>query len=61
VHVVDLHLLIPLVLGGMHFESSLQINNLLEYNYVDLIGSIAPGRNFVLTLAASFSRVKKPD
>ncbi len=54
VHIVDLRLLVPFTLAGMNLESSLQVNNLFQYNYVDLIGSIAPSRNFILTLASSF-------
>ena len=53
-HVVDLRLVVPFALGGMNLETSLQVNNLLQYNYVDLVGSIAPIRNFILTLASTF-------
>jgi iron complex outermembrane receptor protein len=54
VHVVDLRLLVPFALAGMNLESSLQVNNIFQYNYVDLIGSIAPSRNFILTMNISF-------
>jgi outer membrane receptor for ferrienterochelin and colicins len=54
VHIVDLRLLVPFTLAGMNLESSLQINNIFQYNYVDLIGSIASPRNFILTMNISF-------
>jgi outer membrane receptor for ferrienterochelin and colicins len=53
-HIVDVRLVIPFILGGMNMQTSLQVNNLFQYNYVDLVGSIAPIRNFILTVGSSF-------
>jgi outer membrane receptor protein involved in Fe transport len=36
------------------FLISFQINNLLQYHYVDLIGSIAKTRHFILAIEATF-------
>lgn len=49
-HVVDFRISADFHLAGTPVSTSLQINNLLQYNYVDLVGSIAPIRQFVLTL-----------
>ena len=35
---------------GIPLNVRLNINNILQYNYVELIGNIAPPRSFVLTL-----------
>lgn len=50
IHVVDVRLSQSFKIGKIPLKTSFQINNLLQYNYIDLIGSIAPIRNFVLTL-----------
>ncbi len=50
VHVVDLRLATHFILGKMPLRMSFQINNLLHYNYVSLVGSLAPPRTFVVTL-----------
>lgn len=50
VHVVDLRLATHFILGKMPLRISFQINNLLRYNYVSLVGSLAPLRTFVVTL-----------
>ncbi|RMF56497.1 MAG: hypothetical protein D6748_13355 [Calditrichaeota bacterium] len=49
-HVLDLRFATQFLLGRLPFRISLQINNVLRYNYVDLVGSLAPLRNFVITL-----------
>ena len=48
-HVVDLRLESRFRWNAVPLRFSLQINNLLQYHYTDLIGSIAPIRNYVLT------------
>ncbi|MCZ6776832.1 MAG: hypothetical protein O7D34_10290 [Ignavibacteria bacterium] len=35
---------------GFPLSATFSINNILQYNYVELIGNIAPPRNMVLTL-----------
>jgi hypothetical protein len=49
-HIVDLRIARNFKVGAFKFGISIQANNVLQYNYVDVIGSIAPIRNFVLTL-----------
>lgn len=49
-HVLDLRLAADFKLAGLPFTGTLQMNNLLQYNYVDLVGSIGPITQFVLTL-----------
>jgi iron complex outermembrane receptor protein len=53
VHVVDLRISADLRFQETSLEVSLQLNNLFQYNYVDVIGTLAPVRNYVLTLKAS--------
>jgi outer membrane receptor for ferrienterochelin and colicins len=53
VHVVDVRISQQFNLGNFPLKTSFQINNLLQYNYIDLIGTIAPIRNFILTLETS--------
>ncbi len=50
IHVVDIRLSKDLLIGSTPLSLSLQLNNLLQYNYVDVVGTIAPIRNYVLTL-----------
>jgi iron complex outermembrane receptor protein len=50
-HILDLRLLYHFDLSNYPMKISLQVNNILQYHYVDLVGSIAPTREFVLTLA----------
>jgi len=52
VHVVDVQFLTNFRLGQLPCSTSLQINNLLRYNYVDLVGALAPLRHFILTFQA---------
>ncbi len=49
-YVVDTHLSSIFKFGDVPLRTSFHINNLLQYNYVELIGNIAPIRNFVLRL-----------
>lgn len=49
-HIVDIRFSRRFHMGQTPLTVSLQINNALQYNYVDLIGSIAPIRHFVLSL-----------
>ncbi len=49
-HIVDLRIARKFAIGAFQFGISIQANNVLQYNYVDVIGSIAPIRNFVLSL-----------
>jgi len=49
-HLVDLRIARRIDLDLLTLELSLQVNNLLQYNYVDVIGTIAPIRNYILTL-----------
>jgi iron complex outermembrane receptor protein len=48
-HIVDVHIAFDLE-SYVPGKISLQINNLLQYHYIDLVGSIAPIRNYLLTL-----------
>ncbi|HGY57103.1 MAG TPA: TonB-dependent receptor [Caldithrix abyssi] len=48
-HVVDVRLQSRFNWNKIPVRFSLQINNLLQYHYIDLIGSIAPIRNYVFT------------
>jgi iron complex outermembrane receptor protein len=49
-YVTDLHLRTDWIFAGLPLSSSFHVNNLFNYNYVELIGNIAPIRNFVLTV-----------
>jgi outer membrane receptor for ferrienterochelin and colicins len=53
-HIVDVRAAIPVQISRIPLLLTLQINNLLQYYYVDLIGSLAPLRNFTLTLETGF-------
>ncbi len=53
-HILDLRIIYSFSLSDYQLETSLQLNNLFQYHYVDLVGSIAPTRNFVLTLSGKF-------
>jgi outer membrane receptor protein involved in Fe transport len=52
-HVVDFRLQTGVHLSGVPLQLSLQVNNLLQYHYTDLIGAVAPTRHFILTLDMS--------
>jgi len=49
-YVVDLYIHSYLELMKLPMRLSFQINNLLQYHYVELIGNIAPIRNYTITL-----------
>jgi outer membrane cobalamin receptor len=52
---VDAHVLdVRLSADVFSYLASLQINNLLQYHYVDLLGSIAKTRHFILSLTKTF-------
>ena len=53
-HIVDLRINYSLSISGNPLTASFQINNLLQYHYLDLVGSIARTRNFMLTLSGQF-------
>jgi len=53
-HIVDLRIFAEFELSDKFISISLQVNNLLQYHYTDLIGSIAPIRNYVLTAGFRF-------
>jgi outer membrane receptor protein involved in Fe transport len=50
IYVADLRLGAVWSIAGLPMTSSLQINNLFQYYYVELIGNMAPTRNFVFTV-----------
>ncbi len=52
--VTDLHLNTDWRFTGLPLSSSFHVNNLFNYNYVELIGNIAPIRNFVLTMEGTW-------
>ncbi|MFC2088584.1 TonB-dependent receptor domain-containing protein [Calditrichota bacterium] len=52
-HILDFRVSSDFKISKRPLTLSLQINNLLQYNYIDLIGSIAPIRNFIFTLETS--------
>jgi len=53
-HIVDVRLSAKIQLSKLPLKTTFQINNLLQYHYVDLIGSVAPIRNFVFTIETTF-------
>ncbi len=53
-HIVDLRISRKIDMTFFPVEISFQINNLLQYNYVDVIGTIAPIRNYVITLETTY-------
>ncbi len=54
IYVNDIRVIANLASLGLPLKASFNINNLFRYNYVELIGNIAPLRNFVLTLEGAF-------
>jgi len=50
IYVADLRIGADWAIGGLPMTSALHINNLFQYYYVELIGNMAPTRNFVFTL-----------
>jgi iron complex outermembrane receptor protein len=53
-HILDLRIGYSFLFGINPLEASVQMNNLLQYHYLDVVGSIAKTRNVVLTLSGSF-------
>jgi len=53
-HIIDARIATQFRLSGFPLRLSLQINNLLRYYYVDLVGSLAPLRNFLITAETGF-------
>ncbi|MDP1677165.1 MAG: TonB-dependent receptor [Bacteroidota bacterium] len=53
IYIVDVRIAANLTEIGYPINASLNIHNLLHYNYVELIGNIAPPRQFVVTLEGS--------
>ena len=49
-YVTDLRLGADLSKAGIPLAARLNINNIFQYNYVELIGNMAPPRNIILTL-----------
>lgn len=49
-HVVDIRLNSSIFFSGIHARLTFQVKNLLQYNYVDLVGSLAPPRQFLLSI-----------
>lgn len=54
VHVVDLRIASDLNKRGFPFRFTFEIENLFQYNYVDLVGSLAPLRTFRLIVETGF-------
>lgn len=54
IYVNDVRVIANLVSFGLPLKASFNVNNLFRYNYVEIIGNIAPLRNFVLTLEGAF-------
>lgn len=52
IYVTDLRLSVDWAFVDLPFTSSFHVNNLFGYHYVELIGNIAPIRNYVVTLEA---------
>jgi len=54
VYVTDVRLGADWKFAGLPMISIFHVNNLFQYYYVDLIGNLAPTRNYVLTLETKF-------
>jgi outer membrane receptor for ferrienterochelin and colicins len=52
-HIVDLHLQMNMSVKKQIIHATLHINNLFQYHYIDLVGSIAKTRNYVFTLSTT--------
>ncbi|MEE9224779.1 MAG: hypothetical protein V3U68_01095 [Bacteroidota bacterium] len=53
IKVVDVRALFDLNKFGVPLRIGFNVNNVTHYNYVELIGNIAPTRNYVLTVEVS--------
>ncbi|MBE0558417.1 MAG: TonB-dependent receptor, partial [Proteobacteria bacterium] len=54
IHVVDLRFSFKLSRFGVPLRIGLDVNNLLNYYYVELTGNMAPLRSYLLSLEGSF-------
>jgi iron complex outermembrane receptor protein len=54
IKVVDARVSADLGTAGVPIILRLNVNNLFQYNYVELMGNVAPIRNFVLSAEAKF-------
>ena len=50
IYVNDIRVIANLASFGVPLKASFNVNNLFRYNYVELIGNIAPIRNYVLSV-----------
>jgi outer membrane receptor for ferrienterochelin and colicins len=50
IHLVDVRVITDLTEIGLPIRAALNVNNVLGYNYNELIGNISPPRHFVLSL-----------
>lgn len=53
IYVTDVRAGVDWSLGNVSMKTLLQVNNVFQYYYVELIGNVAPLRNYVLTLEAT--------
>ena len=53
VYVLDLRAASNLMIIGLPVRASFNVNNILNYNYVELIGNLAPIRNYSISLEFS--------
>jgi outer membrane receptor for ferrienterochelin and colicins len=54
IYITDVRIAANLREYDLPFRASLNINNLLNYHYVELVGNMAPPRHIVLSLESSF-------
>ncbi|MBA4312658.1 MAG: hypothetical protein C0417_08510 [Chlorobiaceae bacterium] len=54
ISVVDLHASLNWQFAGLPLITRMNINNLFQYYYVDMIGNMGPIRNYVFTLESKF-------
>lgn len=52
--VTDIHLKLDLIHLGFPARAYFSVNNLFNYNYVELIGNVAPIRHFIFTIEGLF-------
>jgi outer membrane receptor for ferrienterochelin and colicins len=49
-HIVDFRIVSPTIFVGIPARMIFQVRNVLQYNYLELVGSLAPPRQFILSL-----------
>jgi len=49
-HIVDFRIVSPTIFVGIPARMIFQVRNALQYNYIELVGSLAPPRQFILSL-----------